>query len=401
MSRRPSPVRISGLVRLSNQVNNQLVEGIPQRQLKHFREIVVGAVTRVEEICAKAGCTPDHLPAPSRRAYHFLKGIDLDAVQAREPVKTRRSTVKIRNIVSNHSYLQKRINDLALAKGPVAAYDELLPLVGTWREQIDGFLAEAGQGPGSMNVRSRRAYALIRFLSEPERLKEHVDSVYLFLSLIHQLDFVPREVPPVVEMAWVNHLYSYKRDARQSRYQLCEPFVGADETVMAAILKCIHRRKGGNAKQVVDEYQASEAFQSISAEFDLLCEVSDGQPEGRVFDLRDIFDTVNREHFGGEMPSPRLRWGTRMTFRKFGHYCFQKEEVMLSASLDSPRVPRFVVEFVMYHELLHRKHGHRSAGSRRMYHTREFRTDEKRFPRFTEAEAELAKLTQPRRRTLF
>jgi len=401
MSPGASPVRISGLVRLSNQVNNQLVEGIPQRQLKHFREIVVGAVTRVEEICANAGCTPDHLPAPSRRAYHFLKEIDLDRVQAREPVKMHRSTVKIRNVVSNHDYLQKRINDLTLGKGPAAASEELLPLVGSWCEQIDGFLAKAGQGPASMNVRSRRAYALIKFLSEPERLKEHVDSVYLFLSLIHQLDFVPREVPPVVEMAWTSHLYSYKRDARKSRYQLCESFVGADEAVMTAILECVHRRKAGKAKQVMGDYQTSEAFQSISAEFDLLCEVSDGQPEGRVFDLRDVFDTVNREHFGGEMPSPRLRWGTRMTFRKFGHYCFQKEEVMLSASLDSQRVPRFVVEFVMYHELLHRKHGHRSAGSRRMYHTREFRADEKRFPRYAEAEAELAKLTQPRRRTLF
>jgi hypothetical protein len=48
-------------------------------------------------------------------------------------------------------------------------------------------------------------------------------------------------------------------------------------------------------------------------------------------------------------------------------------------------VPEFLVEFVLYHEMLHMKHQPRLVNGRRVYHTAAFRADEKRFARYEQA----------------
>jgi hypothetical protein len=68
---------------------------------------------------------------------------------------------------------------------------------------------------------------------------------------------------------------------------------------------------------------------------------------------------------------------------------------MISSTLDQAKVPEFVVDFLMYHELLHKKHGIRwSAGGRGYAHTAAFYSDEKRFEGFERAEKWLEKLAR-------
>jgi predicted metal-dependent hydrolase len=70
-----------------------------------------------------------------------------------------------------------------------------------------------------------------------------------------------------------------------------------------------------------------------------------------------------------------------------GHYDFFRDLVMLSVTLDDPDVPDFVVDFVMYHELLHKVMGSKVVNGRRYAHTPAFREAERAFPRYEEAEA--------------
>ena len=78
-------------------------------------------------------------------------------------------------------------------------------------------------------------------------------------------------------------------------------------------------------------------------------------------------------------PFGRLRWNRVPTARKFGHYESARDTVMLSVSLDDPAVLDQVVDYVMYHELLHKKHGVKLANGRRMAHTPDFRKDDQSF----------------------
>ena len=95
---------------------------------------------------------------------------------------------------------------------------------------------------------------------------------------------------------------------------------------------------------------------------------------------------VNAAYFGVALARPRLVWNRALTGRKFGHYRRSTDTVMLSVSLDAADVPAWVVDFVMYHELLHKKHGIALVNGRRFEHTAAFRAEERRFAECDQAD---------------
>jgi len=108
-------------------------------------------------------------------------------------------------------------------------------------------------------------------------------------------------------------------------------------------------------------------------------------PQGRHFDLSGIFDSLNRKYFGGTLSRPHLGWSTRCWHRQFGCFDPGPNQILLNRCMDHPRVPRFVVEYVLFHEMLHVKHPTRRSGCSLVSHSREFRADEKLFPEFERA----------------
>jgi predicted metal-dependent hydrolase len=48
-------------------------------------------------------------------------------------------------------------------------------------------------------------------------------------------------------------------------------------------------------------------------------------------------------------------------------------------------VPRYAVEYIVFHEMLHLKHPVKLHGSRRCVHSREFLAEEKSFPELEQA----------------
>ena len=69
---------------------------------------------------------------------------------------------------------------------------------------------------------------------------------------------------------------------------------------------------------------------------------------------------------------------------------------MVSRTLDDPSVPPGVVDFIMYHELLHKKLGVKVIGKRRYGHTPEFRRAEKAFLQYAQAQAFLQAIAEKR-----
>ena len=77
-----------------------------------------------------------------------------------------------------------------------------------------------------------------------------------------------------------------------------------------------------------------------------------------------------------------------------GHYEWEGDVVQLNRSLDDPRVPGFVIDFVMYHELLHKQLGYTMVGGRRRVHTPEFRRREREFEHVQESKDFLDRLEE-------
>ena len=75
--------------------------------------------------------------------------------------------------------------------------------------------------------------------------------------------------------------------------------------------------------------------------------------QGNFYDLNEIFDDLNETYFKNSLPKPVLTWSSRKTFRILGHHDSAHETVVVSQSLDDKKVPKYVVEFVVFHEMLH------------------------------------------------
>ncbi len=115
-------------------------------------------------------------------------------------------------------------------------------------------------------------------------------------------------------------------------------------------------------------------------------------PKGECYDLEPMFEELNIRFFGGLMARPAIGWSRRASRTMLGHYDPSHHAIVLNKSLDSPKVPRVAVEYVLYHEMLHLRHPTKHQGARRCVHTPEFKADEKLFPGLDEARAALKRL---------
>lgn len=104
--------------------------------------------------------------------------------------------------------------------------------------------------------------------------------------------------------------------------------------------------------------------------------------QGKVYDLDRLFGRINRRYFDGQIGRPILTWSRRKARSILGHHDAVHNTITISKALDSPDVPEWFVEYILYHEMLHIKHPARIIKGRRYYHTRAFRSEEQRFPRY-------------------
>ncbi|MFQ5844921.1 MAG: SprT-like domain-containing protein [Planctomycetota bacterium] len=105
---------------------------------------------------------------------------------------------------------------------------------------------------------------------------------------------------------------------------------------------------------------------------------------GFHFDLKQIYDRLNRRYFDGRLRAA-ITWGksndaNRRYSIDFGSYDVGRRIIRVNPSLDRPSVPRFFVEYVVYHEMLHAAIGFREApNGRRSLHPPRFRKEERQF----------------------
>ena len=113
---------------------------------------------------------------------------------------------------------------------------------------------------------------------------------------------------------------------------------------------------------------------------------------GQNFNLEEIFDQLNREYFDNRLKRPHLSWSRAASRTLLGHFDTAHNAIIISKVFDRPQMPRFAVEYILYHEMLHLKHPVKHTRERRCFHSAEFRADEKRFVRFTDAKKLIEKL---------
>jgi predicted metal-dependent hydrolase len=113
---------------------------------------------------------------------------------------------------------------------------------------------------------------------------------------------------------------------------------------------------------------------------------------GHFYDLDAIFEDLNLRFFGGMQARPRMSWSQGRARNLLGHYDPAHNAIVVSRIFDHPAVPRYAVDYIVYHEMLHLRHPVKLNGSRRCVHSAEFRAEEKLFPQLEAAQRFLRRL---------
>ncbi len=107
--------------------------------------------------------------------------------------------------------------------------------------------------------------------------------------------------------------------------------------------------------------------------------------DGSYHSLREIYQELNARYFNNQVELHKLGWGPRRSWRRLGHYDPVHHTITISPVLDSALVPRSVVSYLVFHEILHTLFDTGSAQGRRCFHPAEFRRAERAFPDFAAA----------------
>ena len=115
-------------------------------------------------------------------------------------------------------------------------------------------------------------------------------------------------------------------------------------------------------------------------------------PQGHFYNLEEVFDSLNVRFYSGLLGSHELTWSEGMAKRSLGHYDAALNTIVVSRVFDRPSSPRYAIEYLLYHEMLHLKHPVKMRGVRRCVHSRDFKADEALFPQLKQAQAFIKRL---------
>jgi len=113
---------------------------------------------------------------------------------------------------------------------------------------------------------------------------------------------------------------------------------------------------------------------------------------GFFYDLDEIFEDLNHRFFYGLLARPQMTWSRIRARNSLAHYDPAHNAIVVSRVFDHVQVPRYAIDYIVYHEMLHLKHPVRLRGSRRCVHGPEFQAEEKLFPQLEDAKQFLKRL---------
>ncbi|MBW2995134.1 SprT-like domain-containing protein [Candidatus Woesearchaeota archaeon] len=102
--------------------------------------------------------------------------------------------------------------------------------------------------------------------------------------------------------------------------------------------------------------------------------------------LENSFNRINEKYFNGLIEKPNLCWGS-LSRKTLGTYNYHNDTINISKIFKN--APKIFIDYVMYHETLHKKIKFYKSGTKNYHHTKKFRDSEKQFQNQKIVEKEL------------
>ncbi len=387
-------LRISGLVGLAKRVRQELAGPVSPERLAQLRQEVADAVTGIQQIFREKHVRAENLPAPSRKAFQFLKNLDWSAVVTEESESAGSFPPESVSFGGLSRHFENLLDRLArYVDRP--ELEEVYETIASDSTSIEKEIRTNNVRPEQLKKQAREMRGWFAYFAQRANFDRYCAAVRRAEPVFRATCPWPagKDGAVLVHFRPMHGMYRVRGYSDTMLVDLPTPMICFDQNTLRAVAQ-IAFRKGGDRKAVHDA-AAGEAHRRIDAAIELLGGVVD-QMRGLHHDLAESFDRVNAEYFGASLSRPCLVWSRSFATRKYGHYDHAHDTVMVNAVLDRPAIPECAIDLIVYHELLHRQLGITWKRNRIAAHTPELAEKERQFKQYDQAKAVLRRLASER-----
>ncbi len=217
----------------------------------------------------------------------------------------------------------------------------------------------------------------------------------------------PMARPRVTFYSYVSTKSTIRERGGRLHLRISDHLQGADEPVIEGVVSILLSRVHRVPLSRADPAAVAAYHEHVESSAAEQRRKASRQQRGRkhldpVGDHRSLLESYLRVCLEMDLAvpqAPTLSWSKTRSRRRFGHWDADHGCIVISRVLDDDQVPEFVLDYVVYHEILHvilpPERGGGLTGRRRV-HPPEFKAAERRFPRWKEAEAWLGRLASAR-----
>jgi len=242
--------------------------------------------------------------------------------------------------------------------------------------------------PADLSTHSFRIYLWLEYLSHQTHLAIHLSALGEFLRILSEqnkkISIVPEKL--LIKINYSGYLYRRQIIQGKTILQINEAYITAPLEIKKSILSAAFSRHQSKHTSVIKTYSNNSNFRRINKQVSGAPIANLISCRGEKYNLAILFIKLNNEYFQDQLSQPRLVWSSRRSKRRLGYYHPEINTIAVTKKLDNKNTPRLLVEYVLYHEMLHQHFGIKNYNGRRYAHTSVFRTAEKQFKHQKEAE---------------
>lgn len=405
---RASQIRIKGVVRTMNHVREKLTNGVTADELEKLKVYVAENIKTIENMCKQHSLLPIDLPAPSHKAYKYLKDLDLSKITPLEPSQKSRGKrifclpglVSVcRSMSDEIYYLDQEFfsrDREEFNRETEQIFDTIQRITLEVEQSSQGINAEFSDLP----IQTLRAYQWLKYLSDLENFQHLLDSIHYLRELVRDPAIQGKllEIYSVsrltIGFANMSSIYSRRVSKGEIRIKIGLTFIYAGKELLVDVLNAA-LFKDRVAKQHVKAHTLTEEFSYIQSRINFIGQQT-ADSKGQYHDLSASFGRTNQKYFNNKLQKPSLAWNQIITGRQMGLWVPTTKSLIVSIALDTPNLPEFVIDFVMYHELLHMDIGTKVINGRFFVHTPEFKRRERQHEYHTQARKMISALVSPK-----
>lgn len=172
-------------------------------------------------------------------------------------------------------------------------------------------------------------------------------------------------------------------------FHLSKKWRGVDRSIVMGLLQelmgKLFRKKYGVARNTMEQ----DLYSSFVKSLHMVVPKQEGDEQ-----LVESFERINERYFLGLVDRPNLVFG-KHSVRKLGSYDFHTDTISVSRIFED--CDSELLDYVMYHEILHKQVKFDRGKSRTRYHTTKFRELEKEFEGQKEIEERINSLIRSKK----